>query len=149
MWNQSRIGSSVMPASARMRRSPAHPSVKAVSTVSVVRPTHASRLWRDQDFDVCLGFGNGTKKPAAHRSSRFRHCRPCTSRCTQLAVLTWLRINVESKVTATAAAAISGLVTGINPERRADLQGMSAHGLQDRFPASIGNTCFSRSAVTR
>src|ERR1700712_212246 len=37
--NQSRIGSSVMPASARMRRSPEHPSVKAVSIVSSVRPT--------------------------------------------------------------------------------------------------------------
>jgi hypothetical protein len=35
----------VMPASARMRRSPEHPSVKAVSTVSSARPT-ASRLWQ-------------------------------------------------------------------------------------------------------
>src|SRR3954463_6516490 len=32
--NQSRIGASVTPASARMRRSPEHPSVNAVNTVS-------------------------------------------------------------------------------------------------------------------
>ena len=45
MWNQSRIGGSATPASARMRRSPGQPSVKAVNAVSSVRPT-ASRFRR-------------------------------------------------------------------------------------------------------
>src|SRR3954454_18345029 len=43
--NQSSIGASVTPTSARMRRRPAHPSVNALSTVSAVRPM-ASRLRR-------------------------------------------------------------------------------------------------------
>src|SRR3954466_530343 len=38
-WNQSSIGGAVTPASARMRRSPGQPSVKAVSAVSPVLPT--------------------------------------------------------------------------------------------------------------
>src|SRR4051812_5358356 len=41
----SSIGGAVTPASARMRRSPGQPSVKAVSAVSPVLPT-ASRAWR-------------------------------------------------------------------------------------------------------
>src|SRR3954467_7404818 len=41
--NQSSIGAVVTPASARMRRSPEQPSVKAVNAVSSMRPT-ASRV---------------------------------------------------------------------------------------------------------
>ena len=43
MWNQSRKGGAVIPASTRMDRRPGQPSVNAVTSVSSVRPT-ARRL---------------------------------------------------------------------------------------------------------
>src|SRR5208283_5732546 len=57
MWNQSRIGGSRTPAPASMRRSPGQPSVKAVNTVSPVRPTAGatqvvSPLFSDRGWGV-------------------------------------------------------------------------------------------------
>src|SRR5690242_4422058 len=40
--NQSRIGGAVTPAAVRVSRRPAHPSVKPVNTVALVRPTLSS-----------------------------------------------------------------------------------------------------------
>ena len=74
-----------------------------------------------------LGFGNGTKSlpPTGLRFdiADLHFQMP-------LAVLTAVRINVESKVTATAAAAISGLVTASIRSVAPIFRRMSAHGLR-------------------
>jgi len=135
MWNQSRIAVSLMSASARMRRSPEHPSVKAVSTVSSVRPT-ASRLRRIRTSSVRYRSWRRRAKTAAHPSP-FRHCRPAPPM--PLAILTAAdergiqghrngRAAISSLVTAQsmrsvardlqgyACSQVSGSLPGINPK---------------------------------
>ena len=58
--NQSSIGGAVTPASARMRRSPGQPSMKAVSAVSPVLPTGVEGA-ADQRPNVCVGLRDGAE----------------------------------------------------------------------------------------
>jgi hypothetical protein len=99
--------------------------VKAVSTVSLVRPT-ASRLWQIRIFDVCIGFGNGTEN-LPPTGLRFDVADPHFQM--PLAVLTAAdERRVQGHRNGRRRHFWPGY--GINPERRADLQGMSAHGLR-------------------
>src|SRR3954467_2907938 len=60
IWNQSSIGDAVTPVSARMRRSPGQPSVKAVSAVSP-GPADGVEGVADQHPNVCVGLRDGAE----------------------------------------------------------------------------------------
>ena len=72
MWNQSRIGGFVIPALARIDRSPGQPSVNAVSLVPAVRPT-VSRLRRISAAMSVSVLATAPKTCRPRRDSR--HCR--------------------------------------------------------------------------
>ena len=93
-WNQSSIGGAVTPASARMRRSPGQPSVKAVSAVSPVLPT-ASRARRISAPMSVLTFATAPK--TCHPPDSVSTLPIRTSRCRWPS--SQLRMKVESKVT--------------------------------------------------
>ncbi len=110
VWNQPSVGGAVTPASARMRRRPGQPSVKAVSTVSLVRPA-ASRLRRISAWRSVSALATAPKtcRPPAFVSTlptRTSRCRPPSAQ---------LRMNVEAKVTTIADAAMSGLIAAPSP----------------------------------
>ena len=98
-----------MPASRRMRRSPGQPSVNAVSTVSLVRPT-ASRLPRisaARSVSVFATAPNTCLPPVAVSTLPI-----LTSRCRSPS--SQLRMKVESKVTVIISAGVAGsTVAGI------------------------------------
>ncbi len=110
IWNQSSIGRVVTPASARMRRRPGQPSVKAVSAVSLVRPT-ASRLQRISAWMSVPALATAPKTCRAPDCVSTFPIR--TSRCRSPSAP--LRMNVESRVTTTADAAASGLIAAHSP----------------------------------
>src|SRR3954447_8082865 len=92
--NQSSIGGAVTPASARMRRSPGQPSVKAVSAVSPVLPM-VSRARRISAPMSVLTFATAPKTCRPPDSVSTLPIR--TSRCRWPS--SQLRMKVESKVT--------------------------------------------------
>jgi hypothetical protein len=90
--------------------------------VSSVRPT-ASRVLADQDFDICIGFGNGTENLPT-TSLRFDIADPNLQM--PLAILTAANERrVQGRRNRRRRQFWPGY--GVNPERRADLQGTSAH----------------------
>src|SRR3954463_1723910 len=97
--NQSSIGGAVTPASARMRRSPGQPSVKAVSAVSPVLPM-VSRARRISAPMSVLTFATAPKNCRPPDSVSTLPIR--TSRCRWPS--SQLRMKVESKVTMIASA---------------------------------------------
>jgi hypothetical protein len=103
--NRSRMSSSVTPASARMRRSPEHPLLNAVTSASLLRPA-ASRLWR---ISILMSVSASATAPKA--------CRPPTSVSILLtptskcgSAVSQLRMGGEAEVTAIPDAAIFSLV---------------------------------------
>src|SRR5271166_378215 len=125
MWNQSRIGSSVMPTSARIRRSPEHPVGEGGQHRVLGSPDGVEAL-ADQDFDICISFGNGSENlPPTHL--RFDIADPHLQM--PLAILTAAN---ERRVQGHGNGRRRQLRPshGINPKRRADLQGTSAHSLR-------------------
>jgi len=106
IWNQSKIGGFVTPASARTVRRPGQPSVKAVTSVVAVRPTVSRVRWINAVMSVwVLATAPKTYRPPVSVSTLPTRTSRCRSPSSQL------RMNVESRVTATAAAAISGPAT--------------------------------------
>ena len=105
MWNQSRMGDPTTPASARMRWRFGQPSVKAVNAVLSARPT-ASRLRR---ISARMSVPALATAPKTWRLPDGVSTLPTrTFRCR--APSAQLRMNVESKVTTIADAAVSGLI---------------------------------------
>src|SRR3954452_14557171 len=126
MWNQSRIGRSLMPASARMRRSPEHPSVKAVSTVSSVRPTVSRLRPISASRSVsALATAPKTCRPPVSVSTLPTRTSRCRSPSSQL------RMNVEVQAHRNRRHRRFRLGHGsIIPKRLADFQGMTAQGFR-------------------
>ena len=120
-----------MLASARMRRNPEQPSVKAVSTVSSVRPT-ASRLRQIKTSMSVSVFGNRAEN-LPPTSFRFDVADPHLQM--SLAVLTAADERRVQESPQSAAAAISGRGTASIWTAFTDFQSMTAH----RFGIPSGN----------
>src|SRR3954464_8068420 len=131
-WNQSSIGGAVTPASARMRRSPGQPSVKAVSAVSPVLPT-APRARRISAPMSVLTFATAPKTCRPPDSVSTLPIR--TSRCHWPS--SQLRMKVESKLTTiafastlTGASAVDVIDRVLAIWKVGDLEGMTAQRLR-------------------
>ena len=127
MWNQSSIGGAVTPASARMRRSPGQPSVKAVSAVSPVLPT-ASRARRISAPMSVLAFATAPKTCRPPDSVSTLPIR--TSRCRSPSSQLRMKVEIQAHDDRLRIDADGRLGCGRHRQGLGDLEGMTAQRLR-------------------
>src|SRR3954447_12013557 len=143
MWNQSRIGGFVTPASAKIDRRPEQPSVNAVSSVLSVRPIVSRfRRIRTAMSVPALATAPNTCRPPPGVSTLPMRTSKCRSPLWQL------RMKVESKGMVMADAAAAGL-TAAALRSCSPTFSVWPRKVSGLFPASTGSRCSSTPAATR